>query len=536
MEQIIQTGTVSEVIRELDKRWYSQYLNLVPLLKKLRLLRALEAGYTIPDSEKGNIDNSETFDSVYSILFVEIDKIRNQLNSLFDEISAKFGHGDFDHNTHENLATVYGHSQIVHGDLQRYLDTYEMSETNNLRKSFEHYTGALSVCPNFGKAYSGLYIVSANLRPLLSIVYLIKSMRGPFPFNEKTSTLELIVKAIAGDRNKLVDVPVGARLCVSQCLELLVLEITGRGASREKTALVESIKLSVPLEDVEQVCFDDYLPVIDWDTLLIIALTDDTTEVQTIHLDQVMKLLVGRCLSLGRLVPIAAFLEIARGSHSNIVACVRAETAKRQANTTLAERALSMDHLMGVHFEDNAGESESEIAAARIAKTCATAPIVVLDAANLACRAGQARREADVQGILAAYKHYESRGFKVKVFVSERHAQRERNMRRLSSTKSGITMNLDEIFSLVPHSAIVSIPPQNYDDSYMIQYGLQVDAVIVSNDMYRDWSSKTTKPNLAEEWAKAHLISYTFVDDLFLPNPEFKMPQIPWPGIKNLVT
>lgn len=68
---------------------------------------------------------------------------------------------------------------------------------------------------------------------------------------------------------------------------------------------------------------------------------------------------------------------------------------------------------------------------------------------------------------------------------------------------------------------------QDYDDSYCLQYAHRKDAVIVSNDMYRDWVKKQPSWKKSESilWLRTHVISYTFVKDEFMPNPDFSMPE-----------
>jgi len=73
---------------------------------------------------------------------------------------------------------------------------------------------------------------------------------------------------------------------------------------------------------------------------------------------------------------------------------------------------------------------------------------------------------------------------------------------------------------------LVATPAQDYDDSYQIEYARRHGGVIVSNDMFRDAIDKL-KPHLRgalKEWIKAHILSYTFVGDEFVPNPDFLFP------------
>lgn len=97
------------------------------------------------------------------------------------------------------------------------------------------------------------------------------------------------------------------------------------------------------------------------------------------------------------------------------------------------------------------------------------------------------------------------------------------------------------------------VSPQDYDDSYCIQYARKHDACIVSNDKYRDYVQKLVgaAKRDAGRWVRAHRISYvrglcsgvcrpfgvcsahpyellrcryTFVGQEFMPNPDFRFP------------
>jgi len=76
---------------------------------------------------------------------------------------------------------------------------------------------------------------------------------------------------------------------------------------------------------------------------------------------------------------------------------------------------------------------------------------------------------------------------------------------------------------------LVVTPPQDYDDSYVIKYAQSKDGCILTNDMYRDYVEKCHHKRRAKDWLRSHLISFTFVGDEFLPNPDFEFPP-PWTG------
>lgn len=84
--------------------------------------------------------------------------------------------------------------------------------------------------------------------------------------------------------------------------------------------------------------------------------------------------------------------------------------------------------------------------------------------------------------------------------------------------------NISLLHKLANLQLIIKTPPQDYDDSYCIQYAKKKqNAFIVSNDKFRDYIQKqegTPQKNRERKWLKEHCISYTFNGDEFLPNPD----------------
>jgi len=83
--------------------------------------------------------------------------------------------------------------------------------------------------------------------------------------------------------------------------------------------------------------------------------------------------------------------------------------------------------------------------------------------------------------------------------------------------------------TLEAQGVLVVTPSQDYDDSYCIAYARShAPACIVTNDMYRDYVESEGRrggnKRDADEWRRRHLISFTFLQDEFLPNPEFRFP------------
>jgi ankyrin repeat protein len=66
-------------------------------------------------------------------------------------------------------------------------------------------------------------------------------------------------------------------------------------------------------------------------------------------------------------------------------------------------------------------------------------------------------------------------------------------------------------------------PSQDYDDSYILSFAMKRGSCIVSNDSFRDAWSKNSN---AREFLKSHRISFAFVYDEFVPNPDFQYPKI----------
>ena len=76
---------------------------------------------------------------------------------------------------------------------------------------------------------------------------------------------------------------------------------------------------------------------------------------------------------------------------------------------------------------------------------------------------------------------------------------------------------------LIDKGKVVLTPPQDYDDSYVIEYAMGHGGCIVTNDRYWDHIEKAAaeKGQRAKKetlkWIRDHLISFTFVRDEFLP-------------------
>ena len=84
---------------------------------------------------------------------------------------------------------------------------------------------------------------------------------------------------------------------------------------------------------------------------------------------------------------------------------------------------------------------------------------------------------------------------------------------------------VENIYYSFKYSLSDVIKRKDYDDSYCIEYARTNNGYIVSNDRY--WDHVDKQPEKARgktiRWLRDHCVSFTFVKDNFLPNPDFKL-------------
>ncbi|OEH73738.1 ribonuclease related [Cyclospora cayetanensis] len=177
--------------------------------------------------------------------------------------------------------------------------------------------------------------------------------------------------------------------------------------------------------------------------------------------------------------------------------------------------------------------------------------LVVIDGSNVAMRHGDTvKREREggklfsTQGILSVLAYYKDRGYKVRVFVpdyvlsySSVAEARRQERAQLPVNQARLPDSVEALKKLQREGTLISTPPQDYDDSYCIKYALMNNGCIVTNDLYRDITNRV--PNKSQQtalraWLKRHVISFTFVDGEFLPNPEFQWPPVDDPAPTNI--
>jgi len=207
------------------------------------------------------------------------------------------------------------------------------------------------------------------------------------------------------------------------------------------------------------------------------------------------------------------------------------------ASTSAAAAAAASQQLVGMAPLSSPSFSSSSL------------PLIVLDAPNLAMRHGGQSGEASSKrfssaGVLLASNYFRLQGHRVVGFVPDflldlEKVNQRRQVLRLeaaaASKKKGggggsdvkatqLPDDVQLLRSLANQGILIGTPPQDYDDSYCIRYAQRHKGFVVTNDMYRDHVAKITDRRERErqrQWTKTNLISFTFIGDEFMPNPNF---------------
>ncbi|KAG7385092.1 hypothetical protein PHYPSEUDO_001944 [Phytophthora pseudosyringae] len=159
--------------------------------------------------------------------------------------------------------------------------------------------------------------------------------------------------------------------------------------------------------------------------------------------------------------------------------------------------------------------------------------LIVIDAPNVAMRHGKGK-VFSCAGIELAVNYFHALGHRVVAFIpdymlqsDEERAEREEQGEVLTAAK--IPDNVALLERLVHQGVLIPTPPQDYDDSYSIQYAGLHNGCVVTNDLYRDHIVNMAGPRerkvAMRAWLKAHQISYSWVRNEFLPNPNFRFPE-----------
>ncbi|GAM19487.1 hypothetical protein SAMD00019534_026620 [Acytostelium subglobosum LB1] len=156
-------------------------------------------------------------------------------------------------------------------------------------------------------------------------------------------------------------------------------------------------------------------------------------------------------------------------------------------------------------------------------------PMIVIDGPNVALKYGNSKTFS-VLAIKKAIEYYSQRGFEVITFVPEHVATRKPSGPNAPMRITDFQPFVDDMKmfnELVEKGLVCMTPPQDYDDSYAIQYAKKHGAMIVTNDRYNDHINKQeteAERQKARRFIREHCISFTFARHEFLPNPDFVFP------------
>lgn len=160
--------------------------------------------------------------------------------------------------------------------------------------------------------------------------------------------------------------------------------------------------------------------------------------------------------------------------------------------------------------------------------------LIVIDAPNVAMRHGKGK-VFSCAGIELAVKYFRGLGHRVVAFIpdymlqsDEARAQHEEDGGTLTAAK--IPDDVALLARMVQEGVLVPTPSQDYDDSYSIQYAGLHDGCVVTNDLFRDHIENMVGPRerkvAMRAWLRAHQISYSWVRNEFMPNPNFRFPEV----------
>eukprot|EP01102_Stenamoeba_stenopodia_P007334 TRINITY_DN2054_c0_g2_i1.p1 TRINITY_DN2054_c0_g2~~TRINITY_DN2054_c0_g2_i1.p1 ORF type:complete len:180 (-),score=25.12 TRINITY_DN2054_c0_g2_i1:402-941(-) len=150
----------------------------------------------------------------------------------------------------------------------------------------------------------------------------------------------------------------------------------------------------------------------------------------------------------------------------------------------------------------------------------------VIDGPNVAMKHGK-NKNFSVVGIKICIEYYMKHGYEVMCFVPEHYLTRKLATGDLKLKEFlPLADNANMLQQLVNDNLVTLTPPQDYDDSYSIKYAKLHNACIVTNDRYWDHIDKQSEKDkpFIRRWIRDHCISFAFVKNEFLPNPDFVWP------------
>lgn len=142
--------------------------------------------------------------------------------------------------------------------------------------------------------------------------------------------------------------------------------------------------------------------------------------------------------------------------------------------------------------------------------------MVVIDGQNVACELGGSRNSFSSKAIKIALDFYQKRHFHA-VAIVPRHRidarpQNERN----------VADNVPLLLSLNKDGRVFFSPASCHDDYFILQYAMQNNAYVVSNDRFREMPDLQTDQENAQRvrsFIENMRVPFMFVDEQFFPSP-----------------
>eukprot|EP00300_Choanocystis_sp_HF-7_P018109 c19937_g1_i5.p1 GENE.c19937_g1_i5~~c19937_g1_i5.p1 ORF type:complete len:167 (+),score=38.85 c19937_g1_i5:526-1026(+) len=156
---------------------------------------------------------------------------------------------------------------------------------------------------------------------------------------------------------------------------------------------------------------------------------------------------------------------------------------------------------------------------------------MVLDVCNIAVVHGNGVKFS-VEGVLLAMRHFEDMGLKT-IGILPNHFLLDVASRAAHRAQKGLTEldpklvpdDVEALQKLKDEKRLFTSPSGDYDDSYIIQYARQCDGYICSNDKYIDHIE--SHKQISADWLKSHRVSFSFILETFIPNPDFNFSKHP---------
>ena len=156
-------------------------------------------------------------------------------------------------------------------------------------------------------------------------------------------------------------------------------------------------------------------------------------------------------------------------------------------------------------------------------------PLIVIDVQNVAMKYGNGIflcKGIEISLNFWKNRHHEVVGFMPDYLLNDKEIARLIKLREenpSAAKASKIPDDVNYLKNLHKKGIIVTTPPQDYDDSYCIEYAKKNKGYMVTNDKFRDhinsFDNKERK-NAESLWIKRNRIGFAFKGDEFLPNPD----------------